>query len=201
MNASLVRRRLVLSVCLAVLAAGIVSTLSSEPSQAQVICSETDVVPGVLAQCPGEPGPPGPTGSPGPPGPPGPEGSGGRAVLSARVSGTCQGAIDGCFGPPSGAGTYTGSPVSAAMLSPAAARQATNLAVESFNSTASNPVVVTLWVNDSRTALSCTLPAGATGSCTSSASVPVPAGAELSMEFRQPGISTFSAIIRYGFEL
>jgi hypothetical protein len=203
MNATLARRWLVLPVCLAVLATGIVLAISLTPSEAQLICSESDVVPGVLAQCPSSPGP---TGSPGPPGPtgsPGPAGPQGRGVLSARVSGSCTANI--CFGPPSGAGTYVAlNPVFVAMLSPAAARQGSNLAVELLNedNVGFDPVVVTLTVNNQQTALSCTIPAFGNTCTNISASVPIPAGSEMAMRFAlPPGAGNTMFMFGYGFEL
>jgi hypothetical protein len=102
-----------------------------------------------------------------------------------------------CYGPPSGAGTIVSSAEENEMLSPLAARQATNLAVRVPSGAPFGLLVITLLVDNSPTALSCTISSGLT--CGSSASVPIPAGSRLVMELRNLG--GFVPTLLYGFEL
>jgi hypothetical protein len=102
-----------------------------------------------------------------------------------------------CYGPPSGAGIIALTAEENEMLSPLAARQATNLAVRAPGGTR-GLLTITLLVDNDPTALSCTISEGE-NSCGSSASVPIPAGSRLVMELRNLGAPIPTLL--YGFEL
>lgn len=83
MNASLSGRRLVLSLGFAVLGALVATLAFASKAEAQLppppnpfLCSGSDLLPPLIATCPG---PPGPQGPPGPEGPQGPQGETGPA--------------------------------------------------------------------------------------------------------------------------
>lgn len=124
-------------------------------------------------------GPPGAQGAIGEEGPQGQPGAPG-ATVSVLTGRTVLGGGDSFFSP-SGISTAGGFEPAVQILSPGVAATAGNLSVRLDNSPGpAASRTLTLRLNGTDTALSCTI-VNAGGSCTSAASVPIPAGSRLSL--------------------
>jgi hypothetical protein len=134
-------------------------------------------------------GPAGPAGAKGETGDVGPQGPAGSVAMLARMNAIPDTFVDDTtFGSPTGTSTASTSEDSVSMVSPDVALTASNLVVSLTVAVENNSARrFTLSLNGADTTLSCTI--GSLGtSCTSAATVAVPARSLLSIKSNRPGI-------------